>query len=255
MHTRITDILMKTGRCSLRIAVVRVTPSGEADSHRCCALFNPRAQGRRACPDPAVLPDAGRRGLPLQSAPEPRADSAGRGAGGARGAGAGHRSAGGGAEVQSSLRSGFCSRIYIYLFFFFLFSSTLVMGIFGLCRTRRHTPIFVDVCCVTRATLAESITSWMQVSAQWRESLLSVCLFTANKFEVNRSAALLRGSHVKPCLHAGGDKSKTINAPRHAGCDSSAVLQEPWRVRHLLKWRLIKKPHLATLVYFFVCLL
>lgn len=131
MHTRVTDALIKTGRDSLRIAVVRVTPSGEADSHRCCALFNPRAQGRRACPDPAVLPDAGRRGLPLQSAPEPRADPAGRGAGGARGAGAGHRSAGGGAEVQSSLPSVFRSRIYIYLFFFFLFSSTLVMGYVG----------------------------------------------------------------------------------------------------------------------------
>lgn len=139
MHTRITDILIKTGRYSLRIAVVRVTPSGEADSHQCCALFNPRAQGRRACPDPAVLPDAGRRGLPLQSAPEPRADPAGRGAGGARGAGAGHRSAGGGAEVQSSLQSVFCSRIYIYLFFFFLFSSTLVMGIFGVSHNTTYT--------------------------------------------------------------------------------------------------------------------
>lgn len=223
MHTRITDILIKTGSpwCMLR--------RGARQTHQCCALFNP--QGRRACPDPAVLPDAGRRGLPLQSAPESCADPAGRGAGGARGAGAGHRSAGGGAEVQSSLRSGFCSRIYIYLFFFFLFSSTLVMGICGLCRAIRHTPILVDVYCVTRATLAESITSWMQVSAQRRESLLSVCLFTANKFEVNRSAAFLRGSRVKPCLHAGGDKSKTINAPRHAGCDSSAVLQEPFQCR------------------------
>lgn len=198
MHTRVTDTLIKTGRDSLRIAVVRVTPSGEADSHRCCALFNPRAQGRRACPDPAVLPDAGRRGLPLQSAPEPRADPAGRGAGGARGAGAGHRSAGGGAEVQSSLPSGFFfSRIYIYLFFVFSVFLYISHGLCGLCRTIRHTPIFVDLYCVTRATLAESITSWMQVSAQRRESLLSVCVFTANKFEVNRSAALLRGSHVK----------------------------------------------------------
>lgn len=57
-------------------------------------------QGRRACPDPAVLSDAGRGGLPLQSTPESCPDPAGRGEGGTRRAGAGHRSTGGGAEVR-----------------------------------------------------------------------------------------------------------------------------------------------------------
>lgn len=134
-----TDILIKTGRYSLRIAVVASYAEWRSRLSPVLCTLQPRAQGRRACPDPAVLPDAGRRGLPLQSAPEPRADPAGRGAGGARGAGAGHRSAGGGAEVQSSLQSVFCSRIYIYLFFFFLFSSTLVMGIFGVSHNTTYT--------------------------------------------------------------------------------------------------------------------
>lgn len=57
-------------------------------------------QGRWACPDPAVLSDAGRGGLPVQSASESCSDPAGCGEGGARRAGADHRSSGGGAEVS-----------------------------------------------------------------------------------------------------------------------------------------------------------
>lgn len=57
-------------------------------------------QGRRACPDPAVLSDAGRGGLPLQSATESSPDPTGRGEGGTWRAGADHSSPGGGAEVR-----------------------------------------------------------------------------------------------------------------------------------------------------------
>lgn len=126
MHTRMTDILIKTGRYSLRIAVVASYAEWRSRLSPVLCTLQPRAQGRRACPDPAVLPDAGRRGLPLQSAPEPRADPAGRGAGGARGAGAGHRSAGGGAEVQSSLQSGFLFQnlhLFVLLLSVFLYIS------------------------------------------------------------------------------------------------------------------------------------
>lgn len=59
-------------------------------------------QGRRACPDLAVLSDAGRGGLPLQSAPESCPDPTGRGKGGTRRTGADYSSSRGGAEVRPS---------------------------------------------------------------------------------------------------------------------------------------------------------
>lgn len=64
------------------------------------SLHCPLPQGRRARSDPAVLSDAGRGGLPLQSAPESCPDPAGRGEGRTRRAGADHSSSGGGAEVK-----------------------------------------------------------------------------------------------------------------------------------------------------------
>lgn len=128
MHTRMTDILIKTGRYSLRIAVVRVTPSGEADSHRCCALFNPAHRDDEHALILQYCQTLGGEGSPCSQPQSP-----------AQILQAVEREERGELErviarLEEEQRYSrvsqvfFCSRIYIYLFFFFLFSSTLVMG-------------------------------------------------------------------------------------------------------------------------------
>lgn len=139
MHTRMTDILIKTGRYSLRIAVVRVTPSGEADSHRCCALFNPAHRDDEHALILQYCQTLGGEGSPCSQPQSP-----------AQILQAVEREERGELErviarLEEEQRYSrvsqvvFCSRIYIYLFFFFLFSSTLVMGIFGVSHNTTYT--------------------------------------------------------------------------------------------------------------------